>query len=255
MSSYQEHPKGLALLPFYVLVDVSYSMLTPEEYDGQTRTGMDAVNEIAPQVFNLFRKAPQLRDQARFGIVDFAGGATTPLALCDPAKESAEAIPTLIPRQDGTSYAAAFRAMRERIEDDVAHLKADDHRVYRPAVFFLTDGEPNPGDRIDAAWNGLVAADFNARPNVIPFGIREAQKSVLDRFARYKTPADESGNSPPSVAFMARDGVPATRAIEKMIDILLQSILASDPAAMAASAGNIVLPPPQDLNDEEDIYI
>lgn len=254
MTTHQENPKGLALLPFYVLVDVSYSMLTPEIIDGKTVTGMEAVNEITPQVFNLFREQPQLRDQARFGIVDFAGTASTPLALCDPM--TSPGAPTLTPRQDGTSYATAFRALRERIEEDVAHLKADGNNVYRPAVFFLTDGEPNPGDPYETAWNELVDEQFRARPNFVPFGIREAEKSVLDRFARYKTKAREDGSVPPAAAFMARDGVPVVRAIEGMVDLLLQSILASDPQAVSHNGGNIVLPSPTDLEDEEeDIFI
>ena len=61
-------------------------------------------------------------------------------------------------------------------------MKADGHKVHRPAVFFLTDGEPTDDD---AAWkqafSELADPAFQARPNVIPFGVADAQKKVLDQ--------------------------------------------------------------------------
>lgn len=46
----------------------------------------------------------------------------------------------------GTSYTVAFGELHRRIPDDVARLKAEGYEVRRPAVFFLSDGEPNHGD-------------------------------------------------------------------------------------------------------------
>jgi uncharacterized protein YegL len=229
------------LLPFYVLVDVSWSMTSDF---GEGTTGIEAVNAIAPEVADLFDKNPVLRDKVRFGIVDFAGEAEVRIPLCDMG--ALGSIPKLNARTDGTSYANALKMMRSQIEADVAQLKADKYKVHRPAVFFLTDGEPTDSEAAwQAAFAELTEETFRARPNFVPFGVGAAKKAVLDRLARYKT---ATGDSPKS--FLASDKVSASEAISSMIEMLLASILESGKDLDAHGAdGGWVLPDPEEEDD------
>ncbi len=236
-----DNSKGL-LLPFYVLVDVSWSMTS--QAAGDTSSGIDAVNMIAPEVANALDEDPLVRDKIRFGLVDFAGDAQVVIPLCDLAR--VERLPTLEARTNGTSYANAFIKMREQIETDVQQLKADNFKVHRPALFFLTDGEPT--DPNDSDWQGafaaLTASDFRARPNVIPFGVRDAAKDILDQLVY---PKDRMQS------FLAADGVKAGAAITSMIRFLIASIIESGKELNAqGEEGGFVLP---NIDDDDTKWI
>lgn len=233
-----DESKGL-LLPFYVLVDVSWSMT---QSTGDSMTGIDAVNAIAPEVANALDENPLVRDKIRFGMVDFSGDARVVIPLCDLG--AVDHIPRLEARTDGTSYATAFRKMREQIENDVQQLKSDNYKVHRPAVFFLTDGEPT--DATDADWQqafaALTAADFRARPNFIPFGVRDAKKTVLDQLVH---PTGRMRS------FLAAEGTKASDAIRSMIELLISSIIESGKELdEEGEDGGFVLPEPDDDDDK-----
>src|SRR5689334_20144637 len=122
------------LLPFYLVIDVSWSM------DGQN---LDEAYKIVPALLEALEQNPILGDKVRFGVIDFSDDARVQLPLCDLLATSH--IPGLVAR-GGTSFAAAFRLLRQQIEQDVAQLKGDNYAVHRPAVFFLSDGAPTDED-------------------------------------------------------------------------------------------------------------
>ena len=49
--------------------------------------------------------------------------------------------------EEYTRYDLVFEDLRVRIERDVDLIKATGNSALRPAVFFLTDGKPNPPDQ------------------------------------------------------------------------------------------------------------
>ena len=73
------------------------------------------------------------------GAFDFSDDARVLVHLSD--LRDVDKIPQFSVR-GGTSYAAAFRLLRQEIEKDLAQLKADGYKVYPQAVFFITDGGP-----------------------------------------------------------------------------------------------------------------
>ena len=86
--------------------------------------------------------------------------------------------------RNATSYGAAFNALLQQIPQDVTALKAQHYAVHRPAVFFLSDGQPNDGE----GWVRLHAqltdhAWFPAAPNIIAFGIGAADPATILRVA------------------------------------------------------------------------
>ncbi|MGW4210929.1 vWA domain-containing protein [Lentzea sp. NPDC004789] len=219
------------LLPFYVVIDVSYSM------DGESIT---AANDIMPALLDALAQNPILSDKVRFCLVDFSDDARVLLPLCDILEPSLT-IPGLAVR-GGTSYAAAFRLLRKTIEDDVAQLKGDSYSVHRPAVFFLSDGAPSDQEQEwRDAFAELTAYDrqsgigFPMYPNFIPFGVAQADPRVLQQLIHPATGTKQMR------MFMMDKGNTAAEAIRAMAEILVSSVVNSG-NSMAGGSSGIVLP-------------
>ncbi|MGW5054914.1 vWA domain-containing protein [Actinokineospora sp. NPDC004072] len=224
------------LLPFYLVIDVSYSMSGPK---------LDAASRILPAVVDALAKAPILSDKVRFGVLDFSDDAQVRLPLCDVLDENV-VLPRLAVR-GGTSYVAAFRLLRTEIEANVKQLKADGYAVHRPAVFFLSDGGPtDPEADWVGAFHDLTHYDkasgqgFPMFPNVVPCGVEGALPAVLQRLIH------PARGPKPMRMFLADQGEDAAKAITMMAEILISSILASGQSLASGDSG-ILLPPAEDL--------
>lgn len=222
-------------LAFYIVADVSYSM--------QESGAIIAANTLLKEVHDAIVASPVIADVVRLGVMDFSDDAQVLLRLGD--LRDVTTIPELKAR-GGTSFAAAFRQLRQEIERDIPALKGDNYKVFRPAVFFITDGQPTDGaGTLQAAFADLTARDFRYRPNVIPFGVGDATKASVDPWV-FPTAGEKQMRS-----YVAKDGADPAKAITEMAHLLISSILASagsvtDPNATAA----LVLP-----EDEDDDWL
>jgi len=153
--------------------------------------------------------------KVRFGIITFADTAQTRLELSELTDELI--LPTLATRGRGTSYESAFEALRVTIPADVALLKASGYQVHRPSVFFLSDGLPTERR---SGWHArlqeLRDPAFAERPNILAFGVGEADPDVIRRVA-----------SAPRYAFMMLDGVSTAGAISEFAASMLNSMVSS----------------------------
>ncbi|WP_424183593.1 vWA domain-containing protein [Actinokineospora sp. G85] len=224
------------LLPFYVVIDVSYSMSVGNK--------LDTANKIMPQVLDAVAKAAILSDKVRFGVIDFSDEAQVRLPLCDILDDGVQ-LPALSVR-GGTSFAAAFRLLRTEIESNVKQLKADGFQVHRPAVFFISDGVPTDQESVwQAAFNDLTAYDkakgtgFSMYPNFVPFGVDDAAPKTLQKLIHPTT------GSKPMRMFLQGEESDAAGAIAGMAEVLISSVLASGDS-MAGGGSGIILP----SNDE-----
>lgn len=223
------------ILPFYLVVDVSWSM-TEENKIG-------AANDIVPELRNALAENPVIADKVRFGVIDFSDEAQVVLPLCDLSMDTTPA--EFTPR-GGTSYVAAFDTLRSQIERDVSQLKADGFEVHRPAVFFVSDGEPTDED---AAWRSafenLTAYDKAAKtgfaffPNVIPFGVGPRPETLRDLIH----PRNRSK------CYFMKDGAKPGETLRQMAEILVASTLLSG-ASFGAGGPGFVLPDEDDLGDD-----
>jgi uncharacterized protein YegL len=220
------------VLAFYVVVDVSQSM----EFSG----AIDTANEILPKVADAIDGSPMLADIVRFGAMDFSDDARVVLRLGDLRN-----VPTL-PKftvRGRTSYAAAFRLLRKEIDRDLVQLHSDNFRVYRPAVFMITDGEPTDDDReLTTAYEELTDPEFKPRPNILMFGVGAATKEALDPWVFPKT------GHKAMRSYVARAGADPKTAIAKAAEALLGSIVASaSSVSEAGESGGFVAP---DVDDD-----
>lgn len=202
-------PQG-TILPVYFVADESGSM-TPN---------IGELNEGLITLQDALQKESFAAAKVRFSVIGFSDTAHTYLEPSD--LRSLPTMPTLQAR-GMTSYAAAFDQITFRVTQDVPALKAQGFAVNRPAVFFLTDGQPNTGDDWQSARSTLLAQ--HARPNILAFGIGEADAATVKEIA-----------TKPEYAFIAARGVDTGAAISEFITSLTQSVIQSGQALASGSA-------------------
>jgi uncharacterized protein YegL len=227
VTEYAGSEQGI-LLPFYLVIDVSYSMSGKK---------LAAAAAMLPEVADALARNPILSDKTRFGLIDFSDDARVVMELCDLGEQTS--LPALKVR-GGTNFGAAFRLLRRQIETDVLQLRADRFRVYRPAVFFLSDGEPTDEDWEDA-FEELKSAKWY--PLFVPFGVEDADRDIMRLLVH---PLSKSK------LYMASDGSQATAAIKAMTEVLISSVLASGYSVSQGGQGHI-LPGKEDLPDGIDV--
>jgi uncharacterized protein YegL len=201
------------LLPFYALCDVSASMRADQR--------IDALNGAVAATCDAAASHPVVADRVRLAIMSFASEAEIVMPLSDLGL--LDELPRLVPR-GLTSYAAAFNLLRATIERDAAQLVADGFRVFRPAVFLLTDGQPTDSPtEWRSSLSRLLDARFPHRPNVVAFGFGDANDEILAEIATI-------------AAYQASDTVSAAAAIASFGTVLVESVVGS------GTAGHLQLP-------------
>lgn len=202
--------KKHAVLPVYLVVDVSYSM-AGEPLERATAAVRDIISEIGA--------IPSLADAAYLSLVTFSELAATEIPLSNASRVND--VPALVPRSS-TSYAEALRHLQSEIPADIQNLKANGNRVFRPVIFFLTDGEPTDDERdVDAALQQFRACQ--PVPNLIPIGIGDlVRDEVLAKVRTGKVPA-----------FKATGDVAA--AMREIAPALVSSVVSSAQSSMTGS--------------------
>ena len=194
------------VLPIYFVGDESHSM---------AGAPIAAVNQGLLDLRDEVAKHPLIGKKVRFGVITFADTAETRLELSELSEELI--LPALSPRGRGTSYASALEALRHTIPGDIALLKSSGYQVHRPSVFFLSDGQPTEKEeKWRARLDELKDAGFKERPNILAFGVGDAEPKVIQQLA-----------STPRYAFMMSDGVSTAGAISEFAASMLGSMVSS----------------------------
>ena len=171
------------ILPFYVVCDQSYSMADH----------LDALNDGLAQLHAAVGTDPVVADKTRFCLIGFSGEAEVLQPLC---RASDVVGLTDLTTQAATSFGEAFTLLRDTIENDVDELKSRGDQVYRPAVFFLSDGHPTDHQTWPAAYERLIDPDWPARPNIISFGIGDADAGTIGRIGTFQAFMSQGGTTP-----------------------------------------------------------
>jgi uncharacterized protein YegL len=196
-------PKG-NLLPVYVLADESYSLFDHAE----------DLNRGLVSLCDALRAEPMIAAKVRLSILGFSDDVEVRLALAD--LRDAENVPELRIR-NSTNYQAVFKDLLTRIPQDVDMLKSSDYLVHRPAVFFLSDGQPNDdSDWLEPRERLINRTITPAAPNIVAFGIGDVQAETILQVA-----TDEK------FAFVAMPSTDIGTAIAKFFVALTHSIVQS----------------------------
>jgi uncharacterized protein YegL len=205
------------VLPIYVVADESKSM-TPVV--SELNAGLSSLHDA------LLRE-PMAAAKVRFSVLGFSDDVVVHLALADLRAE--ESLPLLSTRA-GTSYGVAFSLLLDRLPADVRRLKAEGFAVHRPAVFFLSDGQPtDPGQWEEPHRRLTDRAATAAAPNIIACGIGEAKAETILKVA-----------TRPEFAFVATPGVEVGLAIAEFCAALTKSVIASGQAVGGDTAELVV---------------
>ncbi|MFB7241790.1 hypothetical protein CW362_00285 [Streptomyces populi] len=175
----------MQILPFYMVCDESGSMSGP---------GVDAINAALPDLHQEISTNPSVADKTRFALIGFS----TQASVLQPLADLSEL--TQLPSLSAggvTSFGAAFRLLKSTIEKDIAALKAEGHDVYRPVVFFLSDGVPTDQD-----WRTALQElnEFRYAPKIVAFGISDADAATITEVANFKAFIQQDVSVTPAVA-------------------------------------------------------
>ncbi|MET8461559.1 hypothetical protein ABZ422_20065 [Micromonospora zamorensis] len=155
------------LLPVYMVADESWSM---NDHIGDLNDGL-------AQLHGVLLGEPMAAAKVRFSILGFSDDVQARLAMADLRHENE--LPQLVAR-GGTRYGKVFEDLRARIPADVASLKGQGYVVHRPAVFFLSDGQPTDGNGWRKTRDQLVDRSVTkAAPNIIACGIGDVQPKTM----------------------------------------------------------------------------
>jgi uncharacterized protein YegL len=206
------------LLPIYLVADESGSM-----------TGfVDELNAGLASLIDALNLESLAAAKVRLCVIGFSDSARCLLEMGDV--RTVRDAPRLS-ANGGTSYAAAIAELLHRIPEDVDRLKAEGYRVHRPAVFFLTDGQPT-----DSGWEPLLDQLMSKgfpRPNLLTFGLGQVDAKTIVRLA-----------SRDDFAFIAAKGTDTGEAIARFCESLTQSIVSSG-QNLAAGHGELVVKRPE----------
>lgn len=215
------------ILPIYFVADESASM---ESVVGELNNGLTSL-------LDAMAGEQMAAAKVRLTILGFSNDARCYLELAD-MRELTE-MPELT-ADGGTSYVAAFNELYNRLDDDVDSLKAQGYSVNRPAVFFLTDGEPTDQEQDwRAALNRLQDPSFLRHPNIISFGFGKAVPGVIHAIATDIGPGEKKEKA----AYIAAVGTNVGDAVAKFCVALVGSIVNSANAAAAGNASLVVEQP------------
>lgn len=214
------------IFPFYIVVDTSLSM----------RGSIKSINDELPFLKREVEEDPIVGDIARFGIISFSTEAEMLLPLSDLL--DVQEMPELMP-SGSTNYHDAFDLLAGAIPHDMNWFKSNGAQVYRPAVFFITDGRPDPGNDWISAHQGLVDPSNPFRPNIVAFGFGDVDDATLAQVATFK-------------AYSATGEVTPSAVLQTIVKELTNSIMAS---SQAASQGNATLTMPEHIPGMHEIAI
>lgn len=205
-------------LPVYLVIDTSASL-------GMV---LEDINAAIRSFVLQLRSDPLVADTVRLSIIGFSNDARVLASMADLDDLQLPALSSF----GGTNYGPVFRLLRQRITSDIDGLRGEGGRVFRPVVFFITDGAPSDPDW-SPALDQLHDPSFRYRPTVVAVGFGSADPGVLRLLA-----------GPGGHAFIVVGTVALPDAVASIFNGLGSSLLATVASSTtAASTVPIPLPP------------
>lgn len=190
---------GQEILLFYIVCDESGSM--------GPNGGIEEINRSLPELHATLASDPLVVDKSRLAIIAFSDDAETILPLTRVVDVAD--MPGV--QESGlTNYGRAFEVLTSDIERDVEAMKAQGFRVFRPCVFFMSDGEPT--DDWEPAYRHLI--NHPLRPHIVAFGVGDADPAILAKVGTLR-------------CYVGRDKANAGRALANVMSSIGNTIVSS----------------------------
>lgn len=202
------------VVPVIIVCDVSASMAgTP-------------VATLKAEIDGLIRglsQHPMAASITRLSVVTFADSVRVHLPMSDMGQSGALAA---FEAGGATSYEAVFDLLARALPVELKSLAAQGYAVYRPTVFFFSDGTPTDDP---TSWRAALdrLTTNSLAPNVVSFGIGDADAATIRDVAYGR------GN-----AFLAHKNNDAASALAHAIDAILHATL--DSFTMAPELPNLM---------------
>jgi uncharacterized protein YegL len=184
------------IFPVFLLIDVSASMAGGP---------IEAVNAALPDLKREMLSNPTVGEIARIGVVTFSDQSNVLIPLCDLAYAD---IPEVM-IEGGTNFAAGFRTVKQAIEDGLRSLPKGTP-LYRPVVFFMSDGEHMAREDWQQQLTALRDKTWKFAPEIVSFGFGDANEDAIRKIAT-------------RFAFLAKDSDPVMQ-VREIMNALIGSI-------------------------------
>lgn len=207
------------VLPFYLLVDESGSM------DGAP---IDTINQSVKSLFDVVSASVAVSQRAYVAFLGFSTDASELLPLMDLGQARETDIPVYSAKNE-TNYGEAFKLLRAVIERDCGKLKSLNMKVFRPLIFFISDGQPT-----DPTWESDLAAvhdqTWSYHPNILSFGLGNVDAQVMTKIATKR-------------AYVQTDSsAPMAELLSKVFETITYSIVTTASKDFGASGPQIEIP-------------
>ena len=205
------------ILPFYFVCEESESM--------DSLGGIAAMNGLLPDLHAEIASNPLVADKCRIGLITFSDTAEELMSLTKLS--DVVAMPGMQAR-GVTNYGSVFDLLKQVIVRDIANLKSQGFEVFRPAVFFITDGEPTDDPAWENSYRSLMdKATFRQYPNIIAFGVHGANASVIGKVGSVGAFIGDNGVAP---------AVALSEIMRSLTDSIMNSSGSSTPTLVVPSA-------------------
>ncbi|MFJ2890584.1 hypothetical protein ACIO53_31475 [Streptomyces sp. NPDC087305] len=224
--------------PFYVVCDVSQSMWHKNWHPNESLSPHYIMNSSFAGMMEAIDRDISARHIAHLSVIAFHNMATVVTPLCEIADGAPTAPIYTLPKGWQTDYADVFRKLGTVIRQDTARLTEQGRHVKGPAVFFITDGQPEVGGKrqADEVWlrerDKLMDPQFPYRPRIIALGLGAVDERTLSRIAT---------DDPAGAACIADTGATPADLLRSIIEIIIFSVTHS------SASGSFVFETPQGM--------
>lgn len=224
---------GKLIMPFYIICDASGSM----------KDDLPQLQSDLSTLVNQIGSDAVVNDTTMISIIAFGTTARTLVPLSPAVRVEVPNLTLL----GLTNFSAALNEYADASEADYARLKQQGNRVFRPCVFFLTDGRAtDPGKWEDVFDQRIVNAPINKEgkrryPYVVAYGFRQADEAQLKKLA-YPNFGEKLGT------WFHSHSNQVTDLLTSMIGAIGKSIIAS---GKSIETGQPDFVPPPLINDRQ----
>ena len=232
-----EHSRDAVVLPFYFVCDVSGSM---------SGSGIAALTNAVNSIYDLLRENPIIADVIEIGVITFSDSAQVVI----PAGTLLEGNLPTFSTQGGTKFSPALTLLKTTIEADRQRYTEANIGMYRPVVFFLTDGGVNNPSEWQKSFGELTHYNpetkegFKSYPTFVPMGLGQ---TTLHAIKEMPYPKERSK------LYIVPDGRDVAKAVEEMTKVMMLTVVTSG-ANAAAGTPQLELPTAAQLPESVVVY-